>query len=307
MHEYSTRAMQNRRQSSAIKRGLLAAALALALPSLAATAALDDNSSIISDYALSAQSAPHDVSVTLVQLGEEGLQLSARLEEEGGNINRDIRWRVQGLEGEILSDVTAPVASLSLPPGSYTIYATYGSANFSQTVELKEGKQLAINFVFNIGAMRVLAMAEGLDLEQPARNLIYSTSGKDRGKLVTISQNPGEVLRLPAGTYRVESRLEPGNAVSISDITIRPGVLSAVQITHQAGVAHLSYAGNASGEVHWQILSETGTLEAGIEGASGTAVLKPGTYQAEAQVAGQTMSATFAVSAGQQETVTLGN
>lgn len=308
MHEYSTRAMQHRRQRSAIQRGFLAAALVLGMACPAFPAANEEASPTSqSTLGLSPLNAAHDISVTIVPAGEEGLQLSAKLDENGGLIGRDIRWQVQDTDGQIVSDVTSPVASLALPPGSYTVHATYGSANFVQPLEIKPGNQIAVNFVFNVGAVRVLAIVDGLDLVQPPRNFIYSNSGTDRGKLITISQNPGEVLRLPAGLYRIESRVEPGNAVSVTDVTVEAGRVSAVQISHHAGLAHLSYTGTATADVRWQILSETGILLAGIDGASGTAVLSPGKYQAEAQVAGHTMSATFAVSAGKQENIVLGN
>lgn len=307
MHEYSTRAMQHRRQLRALHRSVLAAGLVLGLASPALPAAIEETTPMAGSYGLSFQNAPHEIAVSLVQPGEEGLQLSARLDEQSGMINRDIHWQVLSSDGQIMSDLNNPLASLSLTPGAYTVRATYGSANFETPVEIKPGNQLSISFIFNIGAVRVLATVDGLDRAEAARNFIYSNTGRDRGKLVTISNNPGEVLRLPAGAYRIESRIEPGNVTSVTDVTIRPGILTAIEISHKAGVAHFAYSGSATGEVHWQILSDTGVLLAGLEGPTGTATLMPGTYRAEAQVAGQTMSETFAVAAGQQETIELGN
>ncbi len=309
MHDLSTRAWQYRRQASAVICSMLAAVFIWVAPPgpQAQAATLQElDASKPSSLGLTVQKPAHDIAISIVGPGQEGIQLSARLDQNGGTINRDIVWKVFDENGAVVSEDSSPVSSLGLSPGSYRITASYGSALFEQSVMLEAGKRLNISFLFNVGALRVLASLEGLQLEKPARNFIYATSGPDRGKLITISTVPGEVLRLLSGSYRLESRLEPGNALVITDVAVRAGIMSSIEVAHRAGVARLSLSGSKSPEVHWQILGDSGELLASLQGPVATAVLLAGSYRAEAQVAGHVMSARFEVRAGTQTNLVIG-
>ena len=115
-----------------------------------------------------------------------------------------------------------------------------------ETVRLTEGNSVAVNFVLNAGGLRVLPALKGLTVsDMPSKTLVYALTGIDKGKLIAHCNVPGELMKLPAGAYRVESRMGDGNTVAVTDVRIRPGKMSAIEVTHQAGLARLNFVGLA--------------------------------------------------------------
>lgn len=308
MHEYSTRAWYNRRQKSAIQRGFLAAVLVLGLasPVSAAVPQPPGLEQAASQPGPTPIKPAYDVTLAKVDNGSEALQLSARLAEDAAPLQTDLAWTVLDETGVAISTSVSSITQVSLAPGSYNVRATYGSAIYQQSVELKPGQRLGVSFLLNAGAMRVVATVQGISVDKPATNLIYASSGPDKGRLVTISRVPGEILRLPSGSYRLESRMEPGNAVLVTDVAVSPGIMSSVNVAHRAGLLRFSYAGTAADVVHWQIVSPTGEVLLELEGASASALLKPGYYRVEMQAAGQVTDLSFQLAAGEEKNLTLG-
>ena len=118
---------------------------------------------------------------------------------------------------------------------------------------------------------------------------------------------PGEILRVKAGDYRIESRFAAGNAVAVADVHVKPGVMSAVEIDHAAGLARLSYVGAPDADVSWLVTDEKGEALPAIAGLSANVVLKPGAYVAKAQIGNELLTASFDILAGQQRDILLGN
>ena len=184
----------------------------------------------------------------------------------------------------------------------------YGSASFSQSLTLLEANRLIVSFVLDVGGIRVLPRVKGLGLAPTqAQSLVYALSGPNRGKLITISKLPGEILRVKAGDYRIESRFAAGNAVAVADVHVKPGIMSAVEIDHAAGLARLSYVGAPDADVSWLVTNEKGEALPAIAGLSANVVLKPGAYVAKAQVGNELLTASFDILAGQQRDILLGN
>jgi hypothetical protein len=118
---------------------------------------------------------------------------------------------------------------------------------------------------------------------------------------------PGEILRVEAGDYRIESRFAAGNAVAVADVHVKPGVMSAVEIDHAAGLARLSYVGAPDTAVSWLVTDDKGEALPAIDGLSASVILKPGTYIAKAQIGDEFLTASFDISAGQERDILLGN
>jgi hypothetical protein len=250
----------------------------------------------------------HDIAITLVPPGREGLELQARLKEGGGIIERPIKWRVSDAGGGVVLDSETPTADVSLPPGDYLVDIRYGAAHYARTVTLIAGNRLAVNFVLNVGGVRVLPQVRGIGLpEAPSHTRVYALSGLHQGQIVAESRSPGEVLRLPAGDYRIESRFDSGNALAVADVQVKPGYLSAVQIDHVAGLARLAFVGAPDTDVAWNVESPSGETMAHLTGLNATVVLKPGTYRARATAGSETLTATFAIGEGEARDIILGN
>lgn len=312
MHEPLQRASTNRRRTGALRATLAAAVYLCAVspdPHAETSGAVD-----LSAVAPPRVPAPagntlvHDIAIETVAAGQEGVELSARLTNDGGLIQRPIDWTVISSAGETLFAGHSPIANAALTPGDYAVNIRYGAVNASQTVTLVPGTRLIVSFVLDAGGLRVLPRIVGVS--QPAttaKTLIYALSGRHPGAMVATSELPGEVIRLPAGDYRVESRFAFGNADAVTDVRVKAGLMSAVEIDHKAGFAHLAYVGAADATVRWRITDAAGVALPPFDGPSADAVLKPGAYVATAQTGSATLTARFDIQAGQSRDIILGN
>ena len=91
---------------------------------------------------------PFELRIEVTKPGNEGMELSARLSEDGGLITRPVHWKVRRAtaDGGIrtngsreLLEAEEPVSNLFLEPGTYTIEATYGSVSILRDVEVLKG------------------------------------------------------------------------------------------------------------------------------------------------------------------------
>jgi hypothetical protein len=310
--DVSTRPSHRRRQDCAQYLRRLAAlsfsaALCLApLPLHAATIA-DDQSSpeLVSSIA---QDASHEVAIRTVEAGQETISLAARLSTVTNALAEDVEWEVRSQNGELVVKDRQTELNSKLRPGAYVIEARYGAVSIRETLNLPQGHSLAVNFVLNAGGLRILPKLK--DVADPGLNshcLIYALSGPAKGKLITHSKLPGEVLKLAAGQYRIESRLGDGNAIVVADVRVKPGRMSAIEVRHIAGLARLSYVGASSAKVVWDIKHEGGEKITSKTGLSYAIALQPGIYLAEAHVNGEMLSARFKISAGEERDILLGN
>jgi hypothetical protein len=311
MHDLSTRALQIRRQKSAASAALLTAVLFLSpfafADALGAPKTTEESAVAVMAPKFQTKVA-HDIAIEIVKPGNEGLELSARLSESGGLIERDISWTLRDAQGLVVYGKNTELANVALPPGDYSIEARYGSASFSQSLTLLEANRLMVSFVLEVGGIRVLPRVQGLGLAAvQTQSLVYALSGADKGKLITISKVPGEILRVKSGAYRIESRFATGNAVAVADVHVNSGMMSAVEIDHAAGLARLSYVGAPDAAVSWLVTNDQGEQLPPIDGLSASVVLKPGAYVARARVGAELLTASFDIAAGQERDILLGN
>jgi hypothetical protein len=298
MADLSTRPSQGRRQT----RNFLCLSLAAFLVSTAP--ALPAKQSKLDAASATAAAFANDLSLSNVEPGEEGLSLSARLAETIDEPVKDIHWTVRDETGEIVQDQTATIAKLKLTPGTYRVDAHYGETVRTEVIQLPAGKQVSFGFVLNAGALRVLPRIANIPTSAAAKSTVYALSGIEKGKLIASSRVAGRIFSLPAGTYRVKTEYENGNVAAVTDVRVKAGVMSAVDIDHKAGVAHLIYPGND--DVTWKVKSVSGEELLPKGGATVSLILKPGQYLAEASVGMTTTSAKFKIENGEQREITLG-
>jgi hypothetical protein len=282
----------------------------VALSSTVAWAAAGDASSpeitgSIGSAEVNAAEPAYEQREFIVKPGSEAIELAARLHENGGLISLPVSWRLHRLignaaGGEAMFQSEAPQTRVLLPPGDYRIAIEYGFARFSRLVTLDPGRRLFLVFNLNTGAVRILSR---IVLEPPVPGFttahrVFALSGPNRARLVAENARSGDLLRLPAGLYRIESELRPGNAVAEAEVAVKPGVLSAVEIDHQAGMVRLTLPQHRLGSYAWQIKDADGTLAAEAHGPFIDAVLLPGRYQVRAAADGVLLTGEFHVSAG---------
>lgn len=312
MDDFSTRPALIRRQGSAKNAAVLTAVFLLATGFAAALSPLARSAGSAADApdqtAAIGRPYAHSIAIQIVQPGNEGLELTARLSDDTNLIRRDISWTVASAEGEVVFSGDAPVAEPALPPGDYVVRAHYGSTRLEQSLTLLPGNRLAVSFVLEMGGIRVLPRLAGAGLAAAeSKTYVYAASGRERGRLITVSETPGEILRVSAGDYRIESRFVTGNASAITEVKVKPGRMSAVEIDHQAGLAHLAFVGAPDAAVSWQVIADNGEALPAVSGLTANFVLKPGLYRAEADVGSEKLEARFQISAGEQRDIMLGN
>jgi hypothetical protein len=298
MHDDSTRAGHHRRQRQHTKSiSALAAVLLAAFASPALTASPSEQTDTTATIA---RQAAHEVRIGFTKPGREGIELAARLEENGGLIQRPIFWTVRKDDGEKVFEGEVPTADFLTPPGDYDITVRYGTVTVKRALTLLPAQRIGVTFTLDVGGIRVLPRIEGLGLPQiGARMTVYAESGPEAGRQIALSTVPGEIIRVGAGKYRVETRFMPGNATNSAKVTVKPGIMSAVEIDHVAGIARLS-----ANETSWVIKDNVGETLPPIAGPAEVA-LKPGTYVAEVTRGGATSFVSFSIEAGKTETVTL--
>jgi hypothetical protein len=309
--DVSTRPSATRRQELQLHKRLLAASFfcaMLSMPVFSAPTSTDVDAQAPDTVSSIASTGSHEIAIRIVEPGKEALALSARLTDASNNLAADVDWQIRSSYGELLATQTATEFEKNLPPGDYVIEATYGTVQLREQLTLLEGNSIAANFVLNAGGLRVLPALKGVEVNGlDSQTLIYALSGPQRGKLVAHGRVPGEIYKLAAGQYRVESHFGGGNAHAVADVRVRPGRMSAVEVKHLGGLARLSFVGSPTAKVKWDVSDKGGNSIASFEGLEHRLALMPGMYEARAYVDGEVLSAMFRISAGEQRDILLGN
>lgn len=230
------------------------------------------------------QDIPFELRIQITREGKEGVELAGRLSEDGGLITRPIAWTIRhaGPSGQVALSSASPaftanssVSSTKLSPGHYVLEASYGTVSMVKPFELPKGQHLGFTFIFNVGGLRTLStiQQEPLPVAMRAVHKVYAVSGAAAGQLVATSDVPGGLMRLGAGKYRLESEIEPGNTVTRTDVTIRPGVLTTLQLDHKAGVLAI----DAAKQTSWTLTDSRTLWKASGSGAH-LLTLAPGSY-----------------------------
>jgi hypothetical protein len=222
--------------------------------------------------------ALHDVGIATVRTGEEGLQLSARFTEDGEELVRDVTWEIRVASGgEVFSGITTKVDAV-LAPNEYQVEATYGFSHLMQVISVQPGTKVIVNFVMNAGGLRIMPRFNSTGSLVACHSIIYAANGPQKDQVITTSHIAGEVIKLSAGDYRIENRVDSGNAQAITLVHVNAGRLSAVEIIHQAGFAHLITNDAQDSDTKWSLTDSTGARLSPILGHDAT--LKPGHYTA---------------------------
>ncbi len=301
MHESPTRARQHQTGHRRKAVALLASAACLAFP--AAWAAAVSVSDPITTAALPPRTTPaHELRIERTEKGHEGLELAARLSETSNLIMLPVGWTVRRAiasapdGGETILKREAPVTDLHLEPGDYVVEAAYGHVKVAHSVRVEPGSVVGVTLILNVGGIRPLSTLAtlGMPAGVTASHRIYALSGPAAGREIVAGAGQGELLRVSAGAYRIESRFSPGNAVAEAQVSVKPGILSSVEIAHIAGVARIDIGGGDEDTV-WEVRDEKGGWLAAGRGQHPNLVLAPGIYAVAATIAGKRRSQSFSI------------
>ena len=251
--------------------------------------------------------------------GTEGLELVARLSQTGSYIKRPIEWvvfsqdpQMAQFEKEVYRGLVS-LADISLKPGQYRVEAKYGFATSSKTITILPKTRVAVSLNMRVGGIRTLSKVFGVNAAgfANATHTIYALHDSKPNKLITKTVSQGEIIRLSAGEYKIESRFELGNTLAVANVTIKPGILTSLNIEHQASMAKLQFIKPSNTKAKWTVTSVKGGPN-GQWTKSGTStkpniILAPGRYRFLADIDGKKFVKTLTLEQGKSALILLGN
>ncbi|MBR2536152.1 MAG: hypothetical protein IKE66_08800 [Hyphomicrobium sp.] len=249
-------------------------------------------------------------------VGGGQLKLVALLTADGQQIDQGLVWRVYQESSEpqakakLIAEKREAAPVLKLPPGDYTVNASFGRAHITRKVTLKPDAPSLEQFVLNAGGLRVTALVGGH--KAPDGMVTYALFSDDRDQSenrtpVMSGAKPNLIMRLNAGIYRLVSTYGDANARIEADVTVEAGKLTEASITHAAGKATFRLVTRAGGEAlpdtHWTVYAANGDVVKDSVGALPTHVLAPGSYTVVAKWSGLSFKRAFQVTDGATATV----
>lgn len=247
--------------------------------------------------------------------GTEGLELAARLSETGSYIKRPVEWvvfradpQMAQFEKEVYRGRVS-LADISLKPGRYRIEAKYGFASTSKTITILPKTRLAVSLNMRVGGIRTLSKVFGVNAGgfANATHAIYALHDNKPKQLITKTVTQGEIIRLSAGEYTIESRFELGNTLAVANVTIKPGILTSLNIEHQASMAKLQFIMPSNSQAKWTVISMKGSWTKSGTSAKPNIILAPGRYRFLANIDGKKFVKTLTLEQGKSALILLGN
>lgn len=246
---------------------------------------------------------------------EVPLYLVAKLTDNGKPLSTGLVWRVfgdaPGPDGHL------PLVAMSaggdgefrLKPGTYLVHAAYGRAGLTRKVVV-DREVVTETVVLRAGGLRLEAVSDD-DRPLPAAECSFDIFGGEDANgerpLVLGNVKPGAIVRLPAGTYHIESRYGDINAVMRADIEVHPGKLTDARLHQKAAEVTLKLVSAPGGEAlantQWSVLTPAGDVVTEKVGAFPTVVLAEGQYDVVATNGGKTYTNTVEIESGRDRDV----
>ncbi|WP_181706714.1 hypothetical protein [Chthonobacter rhizosphaerae] len=250
-----------------------------------------------------------------LRIGDPELVLTAKLTADGDSLRSGLVWRVfaanPGPDGRLpmVASAKGGDASFRLPPGSYLVHCWFGYADRTVRVDLAGPvKQEAV--VLDAGGLKLLAQADDRPLPDADVRfdvLAPETDARGERRLVAGDVKPGDLVRLPAGTYHVVSRYGGINAVTSAEVVVTSGKLSEVTLYQRAAEVTLKLVGEPGGEAiadtRWSILTPGGDVVSEGVGAFPSFILAEGDYTAIAKHENGVYQRVFGVETGRDDEV----
>jgi len=237
------------------------------------------------------------------------LSLSAAYANENKPILSGIVWRVLvedagGAPARIVARSEQPDPTFNLEPGSYVVHAAYGFASGWKRVTVPASGRLADKVTLSAGGLKLGGVI--IDRPIPPQLLQFAVfvplAGNSEGRLVADKVSPGDILRLPEGTYHVVSTYGDANAIRRADVKVESGRLVEATLFHRAAKATLKLVATPGGEAFagtaFSVLTPGGDVIREAIGAFPEVILAEGEYVLIARQGQQVHTHEFRIEAG---------
>lgn len=244
------------------------------------------------------------------QPGAAALSLRATYGERGGDIEKDLIWRIYAVqnnaEPSLVTTSDLPRPSFLLPFGRYVVHVSLGLASAMR--ELNVGGTGAVSTVpINAGALTVSGYLGVTDRPIPPDRqklqLFIPTANNSEGRMVTDTLRPGSRLALPEGTYHLVSTYSGSNSVVRTDVKIETAKLTEAAVNHRAATMTLKLVrekgGVAIAGTQWTIETPGGDIVAEAVGAFPSVEIAEGSYPVTARLNEREFKGTMKVEGGQ--------
>lgn len=200
-------------------------------------------------------------------------------------------WRVYSIqqnEPNLVASSKDPAPTFALAPGDYMIHLTHGLASATKRISMSVAP-MSDRLTLNAGGLVLRAkLAEAPIPAQRQTVSVYIPAPNDsEGKLVTNTLKPGELLRLPEGTYHIVSTYAGSNSVVRADIIVASGKVTEATMNHRAATVTLKLVrqvgGVALANTAWTVQTPGGDVIREALGAFPTLELAEGEYDVVAR------------------------
>ena len=251
--------------------------------------------------------------------GSEGLALVAKLASDSPPLTTNIKWEIYNFikssDGNRAQIVTSDVARPMLPlaPGKYIVRAVFGVSSTAKVIEISETQMTSATFILNTGGIRVkpLLIAGEPPAGKVPRQWIYLAStpqGQASSQLVATADDPEQIHQLNAGTYELISKFGTVNAIVKTNVTVSPGLLTDVEVSHKAGIVQFKLfkkwrGGEELNDVMWKLFDEEGMEVASNITANSGEIIAPGRYKVAAHYNSKIYTRMFRIKPGRKKLV----
>ena len=206
-------------------------------------------------------------------------------------VRTSVDWRVYAIqqnEPNLVASSKDANPSFALAPGDYMVHLTHGLASATKRITMSVAP-MSDRVTLNAGGLVLRAkLAEAPIPPQRQTVSVYIPAPNDsEGKLVTSTLKPGELLRLPEGSYHVVSTYAGANSVVRADITVQSGKVTEATMNHRAATVTLKLVrqvgGVALANTAWTVQTPGGDVIREALGAFPTLELAEGEYDVVAR------------------------
>lgn len=237
------------------------------------------------------------------------LNATAYMTKGGAPIQRGLQWRVYstnlGLDNKLplIAQSQEGEAKFLLKPGDYILFAAFGRAEHSKRITLEADKPQTEIFQLNAGGLKPDAvLLNGKMNKKQLHFAIYGEEQINEQTPLIDSVKPGEIIRLPAGSYHIVCNYGAANATVRSDIRISAGKLLEATMQQKAAQIILKLVrqtgGEALADTSWAVMNDSGDIVREIANANAYIILAEGSYVAIARNKEKIYQKEFSVSSG---------
>lgn len=247
------------------------------------------------------------------------VRLEVTLTDEGEPLDEGLVWRIYqaqpGRDGRphLVTARKTAAPAVRLKPGDYYVHVSYGQANVTRRISVGDEPEKSERLVLSAGGLRVSATVTSAT-PVPEDAVVYDILSDERDQLdnrtrIVTGAKPGTIIRLNSGLYRIQSRYGKANASVEASVTVEPGKLTDVSVTHEGARVSFRLVMRAGGEAlastQWSVHRADGSEVVRSVGALPSHILAPGIYTVVAQADGRTFQQEFKVQNGRDVSLEL--